>query len=204
MIGKLTGTCDSVGDAWAIIDCGGVGWLVHCSGRTLGRLQQATGMVSLLVETRFREGEITLFGFWDNAERDWFRLLTTVQGVGGRVAQALLTVLQPDDLTLAVAAGDRKALTRADGVGPKLAGRIVSELRERVGAAAQMQPVAKLATKDEAPAAPVATDDAVSALVNLGFGRTEAYGAVARAARSMGEGADVAALVRAGLKELSG
>src|SRR3546814_484685 len=118
MIGKLTGVYDSTGEDWAILDCGGVGWLVHCSGRTLGRLQSSAGTVSLLVETRFREGEITLYGFWDGAERDWFRLLTLVQGVGGRVAQALLTVLSPDDLALAIAAENRKRLTLAGGAGP--------------------------------------------------------------------------------------
>lgn len=202
MIGKLTGTFDSAGEDWAVLDCAGVGWLVHCSGRTLGRLQTTTGLVSLLVETRFREGEITLFGFWDGSERDWFRLLTTVQGVGGRVAQAILTVLSPDDLALAIAAEDRKRLTLADGVGPKLAGRIVAELRDRVGGMAAAPPP-KTAGRSAA-AAPKPNDDAVSALVNLGFARVEAFAAVSRAARTMGDGATVEDLVRAGLKELAG
>jgi len=203
MIGKLTGSFDSAGEDWAVIDCAGVGWLVHCSGRTLGRLQSSAGPVGLLVETRFREGEITLYGFWDGTERDWFRLLTTVQGVGGRVAQAILTVLSPDELTLAIAAEDKKRLTMADGVGPKLAGRIVSELRDRVGAIAA--PVARpTGTKVRPATPPPASEDAVSALVNLGFARVEAFGAVARASQSIGDGATVEALVKAGLRELAG
>ncbi len=204
MIGKLTGIVDSVGEDWVILDVGGVGYMVHASGRTLGRLQTLHGPVSLLVDTRMREEQITLFGFLESAERDWFRLLTQVQGVGGRVALALLTALSPEDLARSIAAEDKRNLTRADGVGPKLAARIVNELRDRVSSLAFAAPRAPVAANDGAAAAAAgdAVRDAVSALVNLGYGRADAYSAVAQAAQAAGDGATLEMLVRAGLKEL--
>lgn len=202
MIGKLTGIVDSTGEDWVILDVSGVGYHVHASGRTLARLQTMRGSVPLFVDTRMREEQITLFGFVDSSERDWFRLLTQVQGVGGRVALSLLTVLSPDELTASIAAEDKRNLTRADGVGPKLAARIVNELRDKVAGIALAPSVREAASAAAAPGGDAARD-AVSALVNLGYGRADAYGAVARAAQAAGGAATLESLVRAGLKELS-
>ncbi|MDP6352443.1 MAG: Holliday junction branch migration protein RuvA [Alphaproteobacteria bacterium] len=201
MIAKLGGRLDSVGEDWAVIDTGGVGYLVYCSGHTLRRLPGVGEAVRLHVETHVREDHIHLFGFLEPAERDWFRVLQTVQGVGARVALGLLSTLGPGELATAIAAQDRAALTRASGIGPKVAGRILSELKDRAAGLA-LGPVAAttphvVAAEGEAPAA------AISALVNLGYGRAEAFGAVAAAAQAMGGDAEVTALIRAGLKELS-
>ncbi len=203
MIAKLSGTLDSIGPDGAVIDVGGVGYLAFCSTRTLGRLPPSGSPVRLFVETHVREDHIHLYGFVDAAERDWFRLLTTVQGVGARLALAVLSAIAPEALTLAIAAQDRAALARADGVGPRLAARIVNELRDKVG------PIGIAAPSYAAPptGAPVgaangAIADAVSALENLSVGRAEAYGAVTAAARRLGDGAAVEALITAGLQEL--
>ena len=207
MIGKLTGLIDSTGEDWAIVDVSGVGYLAFCSARTLGRLQEVSGPVSLLIETHVREDHIHLYGFADQAERDWFRLLSTVQGVGAKMALAILSSLPPEHLTQAIAAQDKTALTRANGVGPKIAGRIAAELRDKVGSIA-LGPGAALGGATAGEAAPVgglagSGEDAVSALVNLGYRRVDAFGAVARASRSLGETAPLEELIRAGLKELS-
>jgi Holliday junction DNA helicase RuvA len=205
MIAKLSGTLDSVGPDNAVIDVGGVGYLAFCSARTLGRLPHAGGAVRLLVETHVREDHIHLYGFIDADERDWFRLLTTVQGVGARLALAVLSAIAPEALTLAIAAQDKTALTRADGVGPRLAARIVNELRDKVGSlgVAAPSPVAQNAGAGAAAVGVVgAIADAVSALENLNIGRAEAYGAVTAAARRLGDGAAVEALITAGLQEL--
>ncbi|WP_207476718.1 Holliday junction branch migration protein RuvA [Arenibaculum pallidiluteum] len=208
MIGKLTGTVDSIGTDHLIVDCGGVGYVVFCSVRTLRRLEGTGSRVSLRVETQVREDAITLYGFADQAERDWFKVLTTVQGVGSKVALAILSVLEPDRLAQSIAAQDRTALAQADGVGPKLAARIVNELKDKV-ADLRIGPAAAGAAAGAALAMPVgadgggATADAVSALVNLGYRRADAFTAVATAARQLGDGATVQALIRAGLKELS-
>ena len=201
MIAKLTGILDQIGPEGAIIDVGGVGYLVFCSTRSLGQLPQSGGAARLFVETHVREDHIHLYGFIDAAERDWFRLLTTVQGVGAKVALAILSAVAPNELTLAIVSQDRTTLARADGVGPKLAARIVNELRDKVGG------LALAATNSATPAAPAgepgATGDAVSALVNLGYRRAEAFGAVAAASRRLGGEAKVDALIRAGLQELA-
>jgi holliday junction DNA helicase RuvA len=200
MIAKLSGIFDSAAADSAVIDAGGVGYLAFCSGRTLGRLPPLGAPARLLIETHVREDHIHLYGFIDAAERDWFRLLTTVQGVGARLALAILSAVAPEALTLAILAQDKAALARADGVGPKLAARIVNELRDKVGGlaiAAQAAPAASLPTEGGAAA------DAVSALVNLGYRSAEAFGAVATAARRLGEGATIDALIRAGLQELA-
>lgn len=203
MIAKLTGILDHIGAEGAVIDVGGVGYLCFCSNRTLGQLPQPGGAARLLIETHVREDHIHLYGFADAAERDWFRLLTTVQGVGARLALAILSVVGPDELTLAIVSQDRTTLARADGVGPKLAARIVNELKDKVGG------LALAATNGAAPIAPLAgvtagvTGDAVSALVNLGYRRAEAFGAVANASRRLGDVATVDALIRAGLQELA-
>jgi Holliday junction DNA helicase RuvA len=202
MIAKLTGILDSVAADSAVIDVGGVGYLAFCSGRTLGRLPAPGGAARLLVETHVREDHIHLYGFVDAAERDWFRLLTTVQGVGARLALAILSAIAPEALTLAILAQDKAALARAEGVGPKLAARIVNELRDKVGglaiAAQASSAGAHLRGAEDGAAA-----DAVSALVNLGYRRAEAFGAVATVARRLGEDAAIDALIRAGLQELA-
>src|SRR6185312_9648087 len=133
MIAKLTGILDHIGPEGAVIDVGGVGYLCFCSNRTLGQLPQPGGAARLLIETHVREDHIHLYGFADTAERDWFRILTTVQGVGAKVGLAILSVLSPDQVATAIAAGDKAMLARAEGVGPKLAGRIASELKDKVG-----------------------------------------------------------------------
>ncbi len=202
MIGKLTGTLDSAGEDSALIDVGGVGYVVFCSRRTLERLGGRGEPASLLVETHVREDHIHLFGFFDQAERDWFGLLSTVQGVGARMALAVLSVLSPADLIQAIAAQDKAALTRASGVGPKLAGRIVAELKDKAGAIA-LGPVASTADGVAASGLGAAAEDALSALCNLGYGRSEALGAVAQASRRLGTGATLESLVKEGLRELS-
>src|SRR4029077_13539959 len=166
----------------AVIDVGGVGYLAFCSTRTLGLLSPPGGPARLLIETHVREDHIHLYGFIDIAERDWFRLLTTVQGVGARLALAILSAVAPEALTLAILAQDKAALARAEGVGPKLAARIVNELRDKVGGLAAAAPLPSAGTG--APLAEQgAAADAVSALVNLGYRRAEAFGAVAAAVR---------------------
>jgi Holliday junction DNA helicase RuvA len=206
VIAKLSGLVDSVGQDHAVIDVSGVGYLAFCSSRTLRRLPGAGQAATLYVETHVREDHIHLYGFADPVERDWFRLLTTVQGVGSRLALAILSVLGPEELVLAIAAQDKAMITRADGVGGKLAGRIVAELKDKAGGIALGPAAARLASAagsvvDTAPGGAAA--DAVSALVNLGYRQAEAYGAVAQATRQLGAGADVEGLIRLGLQELS-
>jgi Holliday junction DNA helicase RuvA len=210
MIGKLTGAVDTVATDHLIVDCNGVGYVVFCSARTLRRIEGTGARVSLRVETQVREDAITLFGFADHAERDWFKVLTTVQGVGARVALAILSVLEPDRLTQAIAAQDKGALAQADGVGPKLAARIVNELKDKVAdlrigpaALAMGGPAGGGAAAAAVEPAGGAAADAVSALVNLGYKRVDAFTAVATAARRIGDAATVQDLIRAGLKELS-
>ena len=142
MIAKLAGIVDQVGEDGAVIDVGGVGYLAFCSTRTLGQLPPAGEPVRLLIETHVREDHIHLYGFVDAAERDWFRLLTTVQGVGARLALAILSALTPEELGLAIVAQDNAVLARAEGVGPKLAARIVNELKDKVGGLALAAPSA--------------------------------------------------------------
>ncbi|WP_119460248.1 Holliday junction branch migration protein RuvA [Rhodospirillaceae bacterium SYSU D60014] len=201
MIAKLTGILDSTATDSLVIDVGGVGYLVFCSGRTLGCQGSTGASVTLLIETHVREDYIHLYGFADAAERDCFRLLTTVQGVGSRMALALLGVLSPDELMQAIVAKDKTSLTRASGVGPKLAGRIIAELADKVTGMALEPAVAAAISTSAGAAGPIA--DAVSALVNLGYRRAEAFGAVAQAAQQLGPNAGIDALIRAGLKELS-
>ena len=203
MIAKLTGVVDDIGADSAIVDAGGVGYLIYASRRTLSRLGAAGSRASVLVETHVREDHIHLYGFVDKAERDWFRLLTTVPGVGGRVALAILSVLDPDHLATAIAAQDKAPLIRADGVGPKLAGRIVAELRDRAGAAIFSPAAPAPVSVGTAATPPDATADAVSALVNLGYGRADAFAAVATASRTLGDQAAIEAIIPAALKELS-
>jgi Holliday junction DNA helicase RuvA len=208
MIGKLRGNLDAAGEDSLLIDVGGVGYIVFCSRRTLGRLPPAGGEITLLIETHVREDHIHLYGFAEAGERDWFRLLSTVQGVGARMALNILSVLGPQELLTAIAAQDKSAVTQASGVGPKLAQRIITELKDKAGAIS-LGPAAA-AAGEGAPAAPAGGglagegEDAVSALTNLGYKRVEAFGAVAKAQRTLGEEAGLQALIKEGLKELSG
>ena len=200
MIAKLAGILDQLAADGAVVDVNGVGYLAFCSTRTLGRLPPLGSPVRLLIETHVREDHIHLYGFADTAERDWFRLLTTVQGVGARLALAVLSAMAPDELALAILAQDRASLARAEGVGPRLAARIVNELKDKAGGLALAKAAAPsaAAAPSDGPAA-----DAVSALVNLGYRRAEAFGAVAAAAHRLGREAAAEALIRAGLQELA-
>ncbi|MDB5364659.1 MAG: ATP-dependent helicase RuvA [Rhodospirillales bacterium] len=200
MIGKLTGKVDTVGIDNIILDVGGVGYVVACSTPTLARLQPG-GPASLLIETRVRDEIMALYGFFDAAERDWFKLLTTVQGVGAKVGLSILSAVPAERLQLAIASGDKASVQRADGVGAKLALRIVAELKDKAGTiGVSFEPIARLASE---PAGNTPTSDAVSALVNLGYARADAYGAVAAAAKKLGDEAKLPDLIRVGLKELA-
>jgi Holliday junction DNA helicase RuvA len=198
MIAQLTGRVDALSDGTCVIDVGGVGYLVQASSRTLSALPQPPAAAKVLVETHVREDAIVLYGFADSAERDWFRLLTTVQGVGGRVALAILSALSPRDLIGAIAAGDKASLTRAQGVGPRLAVRLLTELKDKTGT---MPASTGVATMPIAAATPA--DDALSALVNLGYRRPEAQQTVARVLERLGDAATLDALIRDSLKELA-
>lgn len=204
MIGKLKGVIDSYGEDHVILDVHGVGYVVQCSTRTLQKLPRPGEAAVLSIETQVREDAIRLFGFQSEAERDWFRLLQTVQGVGSKVALAILGVLGPADLASAVAMQDKAAVARAQGVGPKLAARIVAELKDKAPAFGHVDPVvARLAGEEEDKSAPSAVRDAISALVNLGYGRPQAAAAVAASVKTLGEEAQASALIRQGLKELA-
>jgi Holliday junction DNA helicase RuvA len=204
MIGKLKGVIDSYGEDHVILDVNGVGYLVHCSARTLQELPPAGQVATLSIETYVREDQIRLFGFMTDVEREWFRLLQTVQGVGAKVALAVLGTLKPADLASAIAMRDKAMVARTPGVGPKVAERIVTELKDKAPAYAEVDPaLVRLSGALEDKRAPQPISDAVSALVNLGYGQPQATAAVAAAARSAGEGAEVKTLIRLGLKELA-
>ncbi len=194
MIARLTGTLAESAADHAVIDVGGVGYLVQASTRTLSVLGRIGGQVMVFTEMQVREDAMTLFAFGSAGERDWFRLLTGVQGVGGRVALAILSTLDADELSRAVAHEDKAMVARANGVGPKLAQRIVMELKDKVGGVA----LGPAGTSPKATGGVAA--DAVSALVNLGFRPAEAGAAVAAAEAELGEGASLDALVRLALK----
>ena len=195
MIARLSGALAEVAADHAVIDVAGVGYLVQASSRTLSAIGPVGGQIMLFTELQVREDAMTLFGFGSAAERDWFGLLTGVQGVGGRVALAILSVLAADELQRAVASGDKAMVARANGVGPKLAERIVRELKDKVGGIA-------LGAASPAAIPPAgAAHDAVSALTNLGFRPAEASAAVAAANDELGEGATLDALVRLALKK---
>jgi Holliday junction DNA helicase RuvA len=204
MIGKLKGIVDSYGEDYIILDVGGVGYQVHCSARTLQALPSPREAATLSIETHVREDQIKLFGFASDLEREWFRLLQTVQGVGAKVAMSVLGTLRPSELASAVAMRDKAMVARTPGVGPKVAERIVTELKDKAPAYANVDPaVVHLAGALDEKRAPRPITDAVSALVNLGYGHPQAAAAIAAAARSAGDDADTATLIRHGLKELA-
>lgn len=204
MIGKLRGVIDSYGEEWVVVDVGGVGYQVHCSTRTLQSLPAVGETATLAIETYVREDVIRLYGFASDLEREWFRLLMTVQSVGTRVALAVLGVLKPGDLATAIALQDKAALARAPGVGKKVAERIVAELRDKAPAYSAADPAVVNLQADLAERrAPPAVADAVSALVNLGYAQIQASAAIAAASRSAGEGATAESLIRLGLMELA-
>lgn len=203
MIGKLKGLLEEVDEDRLLIDVGGVGYLVFASARTLGRLPGKGEAFALLIDTHVREDHIHLYGFLERAEREWFRLLLTVQGVGARHALAILSVLDPAELSTAIMAQDKAAVSRANGVGPKLAQRVVHELKEKAGRLAVTSEFSPPATGGGAGRAPAASGDAVDALVALGYRRSEAFTAVGKAAAELGEAAGVEALIKSGLQELA-
>jgi holliday junction DNA helicase RuvA len=204
MIGKLKGIVDSYGADYIILDVGGVGYQVHCSPRTLQALPAQGEAATLSIETYVREDQIKLFGFASDVEREWFRLLQTVQGVGAKVALSVLGTLATSELATAISIRDKAMVARSPGVGPKVAERIVTELKDKVPAFADIDPaMVHLAGALDDKRAPKPVADAVSALVNLGYGQPQAAAAIAAAARSAGEDADTATLIRQGLRELA-
>jgi Holliday junction DNA helicase RuvA len=200
MIAKLKGIIDSLGDDWVIVDVQGVGYQLSCSGQTLARLDKPGTAAAFHTEMRMRDEVPHLYGFVERAELEWFRTLTTVQGVGAKVALAILSVLTPDALAMALSAGDKAALSRADGVGPKLAARIAAELKDK----AQTQSLRVVLGRPDAKAPQVAANqpnaEAVSALVNLGYGRADAFAAVTSVAE---DGLGLNEVIRRALRELS-
>ncbi|MBR2536760.1 MAG: Holliday junction branch migration protein RuvA [Hyphomicrobium sp.] len=205
MIGKLTGKVDAIGESFLIIDVGGVGYEVQASSRTLRNLKIGD-VVSLTIDTHVREDAIKLFGFQSELERSWFRTLQTIQGVGSKVALALLGIMSPQDLANAIALSNSAAVEEAPGIGKKLAQRIVLELKDKAPALSVAGLHVPVAAGGPAAAAPVqghAAAEAISALTNLGYNPQQASGAVAAAMKELGSDADTAKLIRRGLKELA-
>ena len=198
MIALLTGMLVHVEDGSCVIDVSGVGYLVQASTRTLAALPQPPGLAKVLIETVVREDAILLFGFAEPAERDWYRLLVTVQGVGAKVALGILSAMAPRDLVAAIGAGDRAALTRAPGVGPKLALRLLTELRDKAGG----MPTGVTPAAMVRPVSGGIAADVLSALANLGYRRAEAAPVVERALDAAGEGATLDTVLRASLRVL--
>jgi Holliday junction DNA helicase RuvA len=199
VIARLTGRVEAIEADRCVVDVGGVGYLVIASTRTLAALPAAPAVATVLIETHVREDAIALYGFAEAAEREWFRLLTTVQGVGAKVALAILSALSPRELIAAIQGGDRASLTRAQGVGPRLAVRLLTELREKAGAMPAGTAFAAVVPPPEGGTAA----DALSALVNLGYRRPEAQAAIGRVMERLGDDATLDAVIRDGLKELA-
>lgn len=206
MIGKLRGKVDAIGEAYAIIDVNGVGYDVQLSARTLRNLKLGEE-VSLTIDTHVREDSIKLFGFASEIERSWFRTLQMIQGVGSKVALAILGTLSPQDLANAIALKDTAAIEQTPGVGKKLAQRLVLELKDKAPALTvaglQVPPARAGAVSDGEPAETNAAAEAISALTNLGYNPGQASAAIAAAAKDLGADADTAKLIRRGLKELA-
>jgi len=204
MIGKLKGTIDEIGDDHVMVDVHGVGYVVFCSSRTLGSIGSVGEAIVLFIETYVREDQLKLFGFTKPIEKDWFIILQSVQGVGAKVALAILSTLTPMELANAIALQDKVMVSRAPGIGPKVAQRIVTELKNKVPAFAVGDGDMALKQDLGDGVATSAVTDAVSALSNLGYSREQAAGAVGAAVRKAGEDAESAVLIRLGLKELAG
>ncbi len=200
MIAKLTGLLDDFGPDWAVIDVAGVGYLVHCSAKTLSALGVRGDAVTLFTDLQVSENDMRLIGFASGAEREWFRLLTAVQGVGSKVALAILSALSTEELQRACAGGDAAMVARAQGVGPKLAGRIVNELKDKAGG---LPPALGAAAAAAIPAGSVSAD-AISALQNLGFKPQVASAAVAHAVGELGDDVGLNDLVRVALRKAAG
>ncbi len=200
MIAKLKGILDTIGDDYLILDVQGVGYLVYASSRLLSQLPDVGHPLQLLIESVHRQEQTHLYGFASSQDQHWFRLLLTVQGVGAKVALAILSVLSGDELTQAIAQQDKTLITRADGVGPKLASRIVSELKDKVGTLAVpgLGPHLGANIQTSSP-----LQDAILALENLGYRRPEASAAIAKASVELGQGAQTPALIRVALAQLS-
>ena len=203
MIGKLTGVIDSVDEEGLILDVNGVGYLVAASARTLRALPPAGRTAELLIETHVREDAIRLFGFLTAVERDWFRLLQGVQGVGAKVALGILGALTAEALSMAIARQDKGMMARAPGVGPKLAARLVLELKDKAPAFGVADLGGPDAGAESSSKLPRAAEDAILALVGLGYARPQAAAAVARSSAQLGQEAQTATLIRAGLRELA-
>ncbi len=201
MIAKLRGILDETGEDWAVIDVAGVGYLVHCSSKTLAALGEQGEACTVYTDLQVSENDMRLLGFADSGERDWFRLLTQVQGVGSKVALAILSALSTGELRDACAATDAATVARANGVGPKLAGRIVNELKDKAGA---LPGGGAAGVSVAAAPAGGASADAVSALQNLGFKPAVAAQAVATAQAELGEDASESELIRVALKRAAG
>ena len=202
MIALLRGRVSSTIDDQVVIDTGGVGYLVMCPARTLQRLPPVGGEVELRIQTQVREDSITLYGFSESSEQQWFRLLQGIQGVGARSALALLSVLSPEEMTLAIGAQDKAPLTRASGVGPKLAGRIVLELKDKIGELPS-GPAAEPSQQTKVSPQTSDDNDALIALVNLGYSRSEVFAALTRLRDRLEDERDTAVLIREALRELS-
>ncbi len=204
MIGRLVGIVESLGSGQAIVDVNGVGYLINCSSKTLA-VAETGKPVRLEVETQVREDAIVLYAFAASGEKTWFKLLTSVQGVGGRVALQILSALSQDELAAAILSDDRKTVSRAEGVGPKLAQRIISVLKDRVleGGTASPTFQADFGSNTDSQAGKEHAE-AISALVNLGYGRSEAFSAVSRAVSKIGSEASLSELLTASLKEAAG
>ena len=205
MIAKLTGVIDTLGQGYLILDVNGVGYLVQASTRTLSRIGGKGDPASLLIETVIREDAFTLFGFADKAEQEWFKLLTSVQGVGAKAGLAILSVNTPEKIALAIAAQDKAAIQAADGVGPKLATRVITELKDKaanidLGANPQSVSFSDIASDEPTPDTGI-DNDAISALVNLGYARSDAFTAVTKAKPQAND--NLQDLIRLALKELS-
>ena len=203
MIGKLKGIIDSYDEDTLILDVHGVGYFVQASSRTLQGLHNGEA-ITLFIETHVREDAIRLFGFSTEQEREWFRLLQTVQGVGSKVALAILSILSGGEIATAIGTQDKAMIGRAPGVGPKLAQRIVTELKDKSPTLTAIDlGLSTLATSVAERAAPKPVTDAISALANLGYPQASAMSAIAAAVKALGEGAETSALIRQGLKELA-
>ncbi len=208
MIAKLTGVIDNIGLNTIILDVNGVGYILSASSRTLSRIGSKGDTTSLLTHLQVREDDMSLFGFADSQEKDWFQILCKVQGVGARVALSILSILPPEKLPMVIASGDKNAIKQADGVGPKLAVRIITELKDKAGDFLSANDsgadsIIVNAEINKVVANNNINSDAISALINLGYGRADAFSIVSKIVKENGEDIDLSSLIKKSLKELS-